>query len=97
STKARRQLVQDRCKKAGVPIVFIESICDDSAVIDANVRETKLSSPDYLNTDPDDAARDFRARIAHYERVYETIDDPDSSYIKIVDVGRQVVLNRIHG
>jgi broad specificity phosphatase PhoE len=41
--------------------------------------------------------RDFLARIAHYERVYEPIDDPDTSYIKIIDVGRQLVLNRIHG
>ena len=34
-------------------------------------------------------------RIAHYERVYETVDDSDGSYIKIIDVGSKVVLNRI--
>ncbi len=41
--------------------------------------------------------RDFRARIAHYERVYEPVDDADGSYIKIIDVGQKVVLNRIPG
>jgi broad specificity phosphatase PhoE len=97
STRERRKLVQQRCQKHNVPLVFIESICDDPAVIDATVRETKLKSPDYDGVDPEAAAADFRARISHYERVYEPLSDPDTSYIKIIDVGRQVVLNRIHG
>ncbi|MFO0758913.1 MAG: 6-phosphofructo-2-kinase/fructose-2,6-bisphosphatase [Byssovorax sp.] len=97
STRARRELVQERCRKHGIPVVFIESICDDPQVIDATVRETKLLSPDYAATDPEDAAKDFRARIAHYARVYEPLDDPDASYIKIIDVGRKVELNRIRG
>jgi len=97
STRARRQMVQERCRKHGVPVVFIESMCNDPSIIDATVREQKLNSPDYADVDPDTAALDFRARIAHYERAYEPLDDPDSSYIKIIDVGRQVVLNRIRG
>ena len=87
-----------RARAAGsaeIPLVFIESICDDPAVIDANVRETKLTMPDYAGIDPEEAVRDFRARIAHYERVYEPVDDDDGSYIKIIDVGQKVVLNRI--
>jgi len=97
STLERRRLVQERCRQRGVPVVFIESICDDPAVIEATVRETKLKSPDYDGVDPDEAAADFRARIAHYEAVYQPLCDPDKSYIKIIDIGRQVVLNRIHG
>jgi broad specificity phosphatase PhoE/predicted kinase len=97
STRMRRQMVQERCRKHGVPVVFIESMCNDPSIIDATVREQKLNSPDYADVDPDTAALDFRARIAHYERAYEPLDDPDSSYIKIIDVGRQVVLNRIRG
>ncbi len=97
STRERRRIVRDRCKKAGMPLVFIESICNDPAVIDANVRETKISSPDYRFMEAEDAMRDFRSRIAHYERAYEPISDTSKSYIKIIDVGRQVVLNRIHG
>lgn len=97
STRARRKIVTDRCRERGVPVVFIESVCNDPSVIEANVRETKLKSPDYEDTDPDEAVRDFRARIAHYEAIYEPLDDPDASYIKIIDVGRQLVLNRISG
>jgi broad specificity phosphatase PhoE/predicted kinase len=97
STRSRRQMVRERCEREGVQVVFIESICDDEAVIDANVRETKVSSPDYAGVDPEQAVQDFRARIAHYERAYETIDDDTASYIKVIDVGRQIVINRIHG
>ncbi len=97
STKVRRRIVEERCKARGVPLVFIESICDDPAVIDANVRETKLSMPDYAGVEAGEAVRDFRARIAHYERVYEPLDDDEGSYIKIIDVGRKVVLSRTQG
>lgn len=97
TTRVRRKLVTDRCRERGIPVVFIESVCNDPALIEATVRETKLKSPDYENVDPDEAVRDFRARIAHYEQIYEPIDDPDASYIKIIDVGRQLVLNRIGG
>jgi len=97
STKDRRRLVEERCRQEGFPLVFIESFCNDPAVIAANVRDTKLKSPDYVDMDPEDAAQDFLRRIAHYESMYETLDDPGQSYIKIIDVGRQVILNRIHG
>lgn len=97
STRARRQLVKSRCAERGVPLVFIESVCNDLAVIEANVRETKLKSPEYEGYDPEEAARDFLARIAHYERAYEQLDDEEGSYIKIIDVGRKLTLNRSNG
>jgi broad specificity phosphatase PhoE/predicted kinase len=97
STRARRQLVTECCQTHNLPLVFVESICDDPSVIQATIRETKTHSPDYAGMDPAAAAADFQSRLAHYEKAYEPIDDPDASWIKIVDVGRQVVLNRIQG
>src|SRR5690606_39152801 len=66
-------------------------------LVEANVRETKLMSPDYAGVDPEEAVRDFRARIAHYERAYEPLDESDGSYVQLVDVGRRVVVQGIHG
>ena len=40
---------------------------------------------------------DFRARIAHYERVYEPLDDDEGAYIKLIDVGRSVTVSNVHG
>ena len=77
-------------------VIFIESICDE-ATVEANVRATKLDSPDYVGMDPDLAVADFRARIEHYAQVYEPVDENEGSYIKLIDVGRQLSVNRISG
>lgn len=96
STKERRKLIRERCAREGVNVIFIESLCDE-ATVEANVRDTKLDSPDYVGVDPDTAVADFRARIDHYSKVYEQVDESEGSYIKLIDVGRQVIVNRING
>lgn len=80
-------------------MLFVESICCDEELILANIREVKLSSPDYANVDSETAVQDFRQRIRHYEEVYESIEEegPEgrSSYVKLIDVGARVIINRI--
>jgi len=97
STRDRRQMVHDRLKSAGLQVLFVETICDDESVIEANIRETKLSNPDYLGMEPSVAVADFRQRIAHYERAYEPLEPEDWSAIRIIDVGRRIRVNRIRG
>ncbi|KAF8899894.1 histidine phosphatase superfamily [Gymnopilus junonius] len=46
---------------------------------------------------PEKAKTDFLRRIQAYEKVYETITEPHLSYLKIVNVGNQVTVSRIHG
>jgi 6-phosphofructo-2-kinase / fructose-2,6-biphosphatase 2 len=41
------------------------------------------------------AASDFRNRIGYYEKYYETIDETDLTFVKIVNIGSQVIINRI--
>ncbi|MBX3184385.1 MAG: 6-phosphofructo-2-kinase/fructose-2,6-bisphosphatase [Polyangiaceae bacterium] len=96
TTSERREQVLSACRRAGVQVVFIESICDP-AMVEANIREVKLGSPDYVDFSPERAAEDFRARIAHYEQSYEPLADAELSYVKLIDVGRQVVVNRVEG
>jgi broad specificity phosphatase PhoE/predicted kinase len=97
STRAQRAHVEARLAEAACDVMYLESICDDESVIDQNVRETKLSSPDYVGIEESDATRDFRARIAHYARVYEPVDEPRARYVKLIDVGRQVIAQRVDG
>eukprot|EP01113_Clastostelium_recurvatum_P036685 TRINITY_DN5271_c0_g1_i2.p1 TRINITY_DN5271_c0_g1~~TRINITY_DN5271_c0_g1_i2.p1 ORF type:complete len:513 (-),score=139.61 TRINITY_DN5271_c0_g1_i2:35-1573(-) len=98
STHERRQLVLSRCSREGISkVIFIESLCDSAEIIEANIRETKLRSPDYEKMDPEAAVRDFRERIKHYEKAYETIDDDRLQYIKLLDVGKKVIMNNITG
>ena len=78
-------------------IIFVESVCSDENIINENIQAVKLKMPDYEDWDKDAAAQDFRDRIAKYKSIYEPIVDNSLSYIRLVDAGRQVVLNNIKG
>jgi broad specificity phosphatase PhoE/predicted kinase len=95
--RSRRHAIRERCTEAGVNVLFVETICDDQAMVDANVRANKLRLPDYAGMDAEAAFRDFRSRIAQYEKTYEPVTDDEGSYVQLVDAGRQVITNRIEG
>ncbi|MBZ0121818.1 MAG: 6-phosphofructo-2-kinase/fructose-2,6-bisphosphatase, partial [Sandaracinaceae bacterium] len=86
-----------RLRAHGLSVVFVESVCDDEAIVEANVRQTKLHMPDYVGFDPDEAVRDFRARIAHYAQAYEPVREDEGSFVRIIDVGRMVVAHQTQG
>jgi broad specificity phosphatase PhoE/predicted kinase len=97
TSKDRRRAVSERCKAAGLEVVFIESLCEDEQVIASNIRQTKLHMPDYAGMDPDAAVADFSARIEHYARIYEPLEESEGSYVKLIDVGRELVAHKIQG
>eukprot|EP00931_Biecheleriopsis_adriatica_P059882 TRINITY_DN35904_c0_g1_i1.p1 TRINITY_DN35904_c0_g1~~TRINITY_DN35904_c0_g1_i1.p1 ORF type:complete len:457 (+),score=87.58 TRINITY_DN35904_c0_g1_i1:75-1373(+) len=104
TTKKRRRTIVERCAEVtGVTPVFVESICDDLAVLEQNYR-LKLGNDDYKNMDPVQAREDFLRRVDMYAQRYETIDDgePGSDdsgirYIKLFNVGQKVVLRHCDG
>mgnify|MGYP000614725890 CR=1 FL=1 len=100
TTRERRRWLRtclQECETANglrIQLVFIETICNDEGIIRLNVQETKLKSPDYHGKSESEAVADFLRRITMYESVYQTLTDDeegDTSYIKIVDVGRQLI------
>lgn len=97
SSKERRRWIKAAMDVHGIETLYVESKCDDEDLIMSNIREVKTTSPDYVGQDPEEAAKDFRNRIRNYEKVYETISDDESdlTYLKIMDVGKQVIINRI--
>jgi broad specificity phosphatase PhoE/predicted kinase len=97
STRTRRQWVKRRFQNAGVQVLWIEIVCDDPEQLDANIRETKLSSPDYAHTDAEQAMADFRARIAHYEQAYEPVEEDEGPMVRQVDAGRQLTVREVQG
>jgi broad specificity phosphatase PhoE len=90
-------MVRARCERAGCQVLFIEIRCDDPHIIEANIRSTKLSSPDYEGTDPDAAVTDFRARIAHYQRVYQPLDDDEGAYLRVAGPARDLTVSNVNG
>ena len=97
STRSRRELVGRALEQAGVEVLFLETVCNDEALVEANIRESKLSNPDYDGVQPDEAVADFRARIGHYKEAYEPLDDDSQSFIRVIDIGDRIELNRIRG
>jgi len=97
NTRDRRDLVRARCAAEGLELVFIESICNDPGLVEGNIRATKARSPDYRGVPEEEAVRDFRMRIRHYESGYREVGEDEGAFIKIVDVGRKMVLHRIEG
>jgi 6-phosphofructo-2-kinase len=104
TTVARRRKVFNRVKERSggrLKILFLESICTKSEIIEQNVR-LKLSGPDYKNMDPQAAIRDFVERLHNYEKAYETIQPSEEAneefqYIKMINVGQKVVCANIQG
>jgi broad specificity phosphatase PhoE/predicted kinase len=97
NTRERRALVRARCAAEGRDVVFVESIANDPDLVETNIRGTKARSPDYEGVPEEAAAGDFRMRIAHYERTYQEVTEEEGRFIKIVDVGRKMVLHQIEG
>jgi 6-phosphofructo-2-kinase/fructose-2,6-biphosphatase 2 len=98
SVRRRASISQRVAREKGIQVIFLESVCNDPAVIAANVA-LKVSSgdPDYKDISHEQAKEDFLRRIRHYERVYETITESGLSYLRITDVGNQVSVVNIHG
>ncbi|EKX50659.1 hypothetical protein GUITHDRAFT_161860 [Guillardia theta CCMP2712] len=102
NTRTRRQWLIDELSpilQSKSHIIFVESVCEDENMVENNIRATKLSMPDYQSMEPDVAVADFKKRIAHYMQHYEPLSDQDKEYswIKTVNGGQQVVLNKIFG
>ncbi|KAL4071426.1 histidine phosphatase superfamily [Scleroderma yunnanense] len=74
-----------------------ESICDNKEIIETNIRNVKISSPDYRGWNPDGAVVDYYGRIRRQEQAYETIEETDWPYIRIFNVGEKIMVNQIRG
>lgn len=91
TNRDRRDLIREEiAKKRGLEILWIESICDDKAIIERHSDELR-DSPDYIDR------FDFDRRIAFYTQTYQKIEDEEGSYIKVYDCGRKLELHQING
>ncbi|KAG2175035.1 hypothetical protein INT43_006097 [Umbelopsis isabellina] len=60
-----------------------ESICNKPEVVQANIRSVKISSPD--------------KRIEQHMLTYETLADLSQPFVKLMNVGEQIIVNNVHG
>lgn len=92
-----RAKVYKQFSDAGIQTIFVESVCTDDAIIQANVRNVKVTSPDYENWDPQKAVEDYlkriTAKIPHYEELSRE-KEPHLSWVKMINIGERMVVNK---
>lgn len=106
SVAARKETMETFGSK-GVHVIYLgeylvcctnlESLCDKDDIITANIRSVKLSSPDYAGWDAERAVADYWKRIRDQQAVYETVTNEEGPFIKILNVGERIDVNRIEG
>uniref|UniRef100_A0A1Y1KBZ9 6-phosphofructo-2-kinase domain-containing protein n=1 Tax=Photinus pyralis TaxID=7054 RepID=A0A1Y1KBZ9_PHOPY len=101
STLERRRMIQETVvDRMGYKLFFVESFCDDPRIIEQNIKEVKISSPDYANMNKDAVLIDFLKRIEHYQEKYEPMDEiyeGDLSFMKIYNTGEKVLVHKHEG
>mmetsp|Transcript_80433 Transcript_80433/g.211209 ORF Transcript_80433/g.211209 Transcript_80433/m.211209 type:complete len:542 (-) Transcript_80433:189-1814(-) len=100
STQERRRRIADcvRSHKGGsYNTLFLEAVCNDVELLDANMREKVRNSPDFKGLSIEDALKDLRDRIKKYEDVYETVEDDEGAYIKLYNLSSKILANHCFG
>jgi len=97
TTRVRRAAIHRQVHDMRCKLFYIESICDDEELIAKTIRQVKVSGRDYVGVSEEAATADFFARIEHYKRQYQTIDDDlekHLSFMKIFNTGTKIVIHR---
>jgi 6-phosphofructo-2-kinase/fructose-2,6-biphosphatase 4 len=80
-------------EKQNIQTLFIESTCTDERIIEENVRSVKISSPDYIGWSSEDAVKDYLHRINSRIPHYETVEEKDLHYVKMINAGERMIVN----
>lgn len=96
STREHRRWLLERLRKLNIEPVFVESYCEDKDLINSNIQELILSSPD---------KKDFnfyQDKIKNYLKFYESMnefdDEKDYTFVKLMKLSgglEQAVINKV--
>ncbi|KAF4120525.1 6-phosphofructo-2-kinase / fructose-2,6-biphosphatase 4 [Geosmithia morbida] len=94
TASGRRSLAKEFLKH-DVQTLFIESFVDDDRILHENARNVKISSPDFANMDPDQAAKLYLRRIDMKIPMFETMNEKEMNYIKMINAGAKFFYNNV--
>lgn len=89
-----RRALKAKFESEDIGVLFVECISTDDHLVARNVRDVKLSSPDFQGVDYQDAVRSYLRRIELRIPHYETMEEKELSFIKLINVSERFVLNR---
>ncbi|KAI8630135.1 bifunctional 6-phosphofructo-2-kinase/fructose-2,6-bisphosphate 2-phosphatase [Xylariaceae sp. FL1651] len=90
----RRSLAKEFAKH-DVQTLFLESYVDDDNILRENARNVKIGSPDFADMDPDEAAKLYLRRIETKIPFFETMDEKELNYIKMINAGQKFFYNNV--
>ena len=90
---AGRKSLAKEFAKHDIKTLFIESNCDDQRIIEENVRSVKISSPDYIGWTDADAVKHYLSRMNAKIPHFETMEESDLDWIKMINAGERLVIN----
>ncbi|PHH59253.1 hypothetical protein CDD81_3533 [Ophiocordyceps australis] len=94
TASARRSLAKE-LGKHDVQTLYIESYVDDERILRENARNVKISSPDFAGMDPDEAAKLYLKRIEMRIPMFETMNEGELNYIKMINAGAKFFYNNV--
>ncbi|KAI0471107.1 bifunctional 6-phosphofructo-2-kinase/fructose-2,6-bisphosphate 2-phosphatase [Xylariaceae sp. FL0804] len=90
----RRSLAKEFAKH-DVQSLFLESYVDDENLLRENARNVKINSPDFAEMDPDEAAKLYLRRIETKIPSFETMNEKELNYIKMINAGQKFFYNNV--
>ncbi|EHK50706.1 hypothetical protein TRIATDRAFT_129753 [Trichoderma atroviride IMI 206040] len=94
TASGRRSLAKEFAKH-DVQTLFIESFVNDERILHDNAINVKISSPDFAGMDPEVAATMYLKRIEMRIPVFETMDEEELNYIKMINAGEKFFYNNV--
>lgn len=94
TSSGRRSLAKEFAKH-DVQTLFLESYVNDEKLLRENARHVKISSPDFAGMDPDEAAKLYLRRIEMKIPTFETMNENELNYIKMINAGQKFFYNNV--
>ncbi|KAM3073429.1 hypothetical protein ACMFMG_004675 [Clarireedia jacksonii] len=90
----RKSLAKEFAKH-DVQTLFLESYVTDEKILQENARSVKISSPDFVGMDPEDAAKLYLKRIDMKIPHFETMNETDLNWVKMINAGERIMYNNV--
>lgn len=93
----RRKIIKTALESINVNVIFIECVYETEGLLNEHLQFLHLLSPDYENLQSETAQKDYKQRIKYYRQNYSPVDEADESFIKLINGGQQVIVNKVTG
>ncbi|KAH6652209.1 6-phosphofructo-2-kinase-domain-containing protein [Truncatella angustata] len=94
TASGRRSLAKEFAKH-DVQTLFLESFVNDEKILRENARNVKINSPDFDGMDADEAANLYLRRIEMKIPTFETMNETELNYIKMINAGEKFFYNNV--